>query len=145
YAANAFNSARQKILEESDQRMAALPQMGKGNAGYSKYADSRYIKLYAQRINDLTVAKGNALMDACEVYGVPLDDRQILIEVVLFRDQSVAGMASGIKGQLALEATRTHGDTQRASMIGAHFQRELTLQTHHIVGEVSCQLEQRKI
>lgn len=145
YAANAFSSARQKIVEESEQQMAALPQMGKGNAAYSKYADSRYIKLYAQRINDLTVAKGNALMDAYEICEVPLDDRQILIEVGLFRDQSVAGMASGIKGGLSLEAMRTRGDTQRSSMIGERFHREITLQTHHIVGEVSCQLEQRKI
>lgn len=145
YAMNAFNSAREKIKAESEQKMAELPQMGNGNAGYSKYADDRFIKLYAQRINDLTIAKGNALMDAHEISGVPLDDLQILSEVTLFRDQTVAGMVAAIRGELDMEDLRTRQHSRRALRIGARFQQEMAIRTNHIVGEISCQVEQRKV
>jgi pyrimidine deaminase RibD-like protein len=144
YADNAFKAQYQTIVEKSNQEMKALTPMGQGNSAYSQHADDRYIRLYAQRISNTVLAKAEALMDAYEIYGAPLDDR-ILTIVTGFKDESVAGMASGVKGQLSLEVMRINRPQQQASMIGEQFHRRITRHTSHVLGQVFCQIEQRKI
>jgi hypothetical protein len=144
YARNAFNAEYQKIVEASDREMQALPTRGQGNSAYSTYADDRYIRLHVQRIRDLVLAKASTLLDAYEIYGTPLDGR-ILMVVAKFKNETLAGMTAAAKGQLSLVAARTSRNPQQASMIGEEFQRRLTRDTNHVLGEVDCMLEERKV
>ena len=143
YAGKAFKVEHQRILDDSNQKMTALPPVGQGNSAYSPYSDDRYIRIYVQRIHDLVMAKAGTIMDAYELYGTPLDGR-ILTAATSFMNQTLGGMTAAAKAQLSLVAARTGRNQQHASMIGKVFEQRLTRDTRYVLNEVSCRIEQRK-
>lgn len=143
YAANAFKVECRRIVDESNQKMKALPPVGQGNSAYSPYSDDRHIRIYIQRVHDLVMAKAGTLMDAYELYGTPLDGH-ILTAATKFMNETLAGMTAAAKGQLSVVAARTSRNQQHASMIGEAFEQRLACDTRYVLNDVSCRIEQRK-
>ena len=145
YVASGYRAEQQKIHDATQGKMDALPQLGRGNAAYSKYADERFVRLYAERAKTCALAMANIMVDAHEIYGVPLDGA-ILVAATRVRDETVAGMCGSVVGELQLKAMRTRSNNgEHDKAIAAGFKRQLTLQTHHVVDEISCLIEQRKV
>jgi hypothetical protein len=143
YVTDSYTVEQPKIRAEFEEKMAALPRLGKGNSAYSVYADERHVHLYIEMVNSWARAMGNIRMKAYEIYGAPLD-HAIVTEVKNVRDCGVGAVSGSVDFQMKLEVMRRVRDQGQSDAIAVGFRRRLTTGTQYVDREISCLIEERK-
>jgi hypothetical protein len=143
YVTDKYTVEQGKIRTEFRDKMATLPKLGKGNRGYSEYADDRHVRLYVEMVNSLTRAMANIRIAAYEIYGAPLDN-DIIVQAKAIRDGGVGALSGTVSHQMELEHMRHVGHIEHGKAIAANFRRQLEAGTCYIEREIRCLIEERK-
>jgi hypothetical protein len=143
YVTDKYTVEQGKIRAEFQDKMAALPILGRGNRGYSKYADDRHIRLYIEMVNSWAKAMANIRITAYEMYGVPLDS-DIISQAKIIRDGGVGALSGSVNHEMQLEHMRHVRHIEHGKAIAANFRRQLEAGTCYIEREVRCLIEERK-
>ncbi len=144
YVTTKFNAEQQNIYEDARLKAAELPRLGVGNAAYSTYADDRHIRIQSECTKALVLKRAEIHIEADEIYDVTLDSA-IVEDARMLRDMVVAGRSSAVAGQLDLEVMRNVKGNEHSKAIAESFKRQLTIQTHNVVGEVFCMVEKARV
>jgi len=144
YLTTKYNTEQEKIREEARLKAAALPRLVVGNAGYSKFADDRHIRIQSECVRALVLRRTEIHLEAYELYDIAPDDA-IVTDAKMLRDMTVAGRSSAVAGELRMEAMRTRRVGGHGAAISENFKRQLTVRTHSVMNEVSCMVEKARV
>jgi hypothetical protein len=144
YVTTKFNAEQQKIYEDARLKAAALPRLGVGNSGYSKFADDRHLHIQAECVRALVLKKVEIHIEAYELYDAIPDDA-IIADARMLREMVVAGRSSAVAGELNLEVMRHVRGGEHAKAIAENVRRQLTNQTQYVMNEVICIVEKARV
>ena len=149
FAETAYSAAQDKIIEEFQRKLAdAQADLGNKGLRHSSAMNAETTRLYAERVKTQMQAKLDALLEGYELCGVTLDEQiktAILSEVELLRAQTVGGTASGVRGQMQLNAQRTNSISGSAKAAADEFGRALERLTHPMLKDIKVQIERRML
>jgi hypothetical protein len=146
YVNNAFTAAQLKANEAAQIETANVrARLAKTGNVFSSAMDHQMVRIESEKINTLLKVRGDALLDAYEIYGVLFDEAAILQDVANMRSTLIAAISGSARSQDVLTAMRTGKNDLAGSMRYENFQRQLTIHTQTIAKELSCQIEQRKV
>jgi hypothetical protein len=146
YVNNAFTAAQLKANEAAQIETAnARAKMAKMGLAASSSMDHEMIRIQCEKINSLLKVRGDALLDAYEIYGVPFDEAAILRDVGHIRSTLIAAISGSARSQDTMRAVRTGRGTSGLEIRSGNFQRQLNKLTQTAGRELSCQIEQRRV
>lgn len=144
YVNSAFTAAQLKANEDAQIEKANVrARLAKTGNVFSSTMDYEMTRIESEKINGLLKARGDALLDAYEIYGVPLDETAILQDVANMRTTLIAATSNGTRGEVTLTFMWTRGSDPAGSY--GNFERQLQIRTQTIAHELACQIEQRKM
>ena len=146
YVANAFTAAQLKENESSQLEIAnARARLSSRGNLFSSAMDHEMIRIHSEKINRLLKARGDALLDAYELYEVPLEEGEILKDVELMRQTLISATSSAAQQEDSLMALRTGRNDPSGNMRYGNVTRQLTIKSQTIANDLICQIEQRKV
>jgi hypothetical protein len=108
YVNNAFTAAQLKANEAAQIETAnARARMAKMGLAASSSMDHEMIRIQSEKINSLLKVRGDTLLDAYEIYGVPFDEPAILQDVGHIRSTLIAAISGSARSQDTVRAVRT--------------------------------------
>lgn len=127
YADLALRTRRQKIDDEYEMELnAEITKLSSHGVGHSSSArEATELRLRADKLAKLILAKAEVLIEAYQSHRVPIDEREILSQVNNFSVQSAGGMVSGYKGEATMRGTRTSRHDPALPAKTQSFEREL--------------------
>lgn len=145
YVNSAFTAAQLKANQDVQNEKANVRErLAKTGNVVSSAMDHEMTRIESEKINTLLKVRCDALLDAYEIYGVPLDEAAILEDIANMRSTLIAAASNSARGQVMLTFMRTRGD-QAGSTQHGNFERQLQIRTQTIAHELACQIEQRKM
>ena len=146
YVNNAFTAAQHMENDAVQLEIAnAREKMSVSGNLFGSAMDHEMIRIHSDKINRLLRIRGDALLDAYEIYNVPFDEAAILKDVEGIRRTLIAATSSGARGQDSLSALRTGRSDPSGGMRYENFERQLTIKSQSIASELICQIEQRRV
>jgi hypothetical protein len=132
YAELAFRTRRQKIDDEYQKELSAeIAKLASHGIGASSSArEATELRLKADKLAKLILAKAEVLIEAYQSHRTPIDEREILIQINSLSVQSAAGMVSGYKGGAAQLGARTGRHDSTLPAKAQSFERELMRRCH---------------
>lgn len=132
YAELAFRTRRQKIDEEYQQELTAevAKLVAHGIGASSSAREALDLRLKADKLGKLILAKAEALIEAYQSHRTPINEREIISQVSSFGVQSAGGMVSGLKGQAALLGMRTGRQDPAGAAKALSFEQTLERKCH---------------
>jgi hypothetical protein len=88
--------------------------------------------------------RGDALLDAYEIYSVPFDEAAILQAVANMRNTLIAAISGSARAQDSLTAMRTGQNDPAGSMRYGNVQQELTIQSQTVANRADTPQRNRK-
>lgn len=146
YVSNAFRAAQLKENDAAQLEMDGIQRKlaSKGSV-LSGAMDHEMIRVHSEKINRLLKVRGDALLDAYEIYDVPFDEDAIVNDVEGIRETLISATSNSAREKDSLFATRTGHNDPSAGMRYNNFKRQLTIKSQTIADELICQIEQRRI
>jgi hypothetical protein len=144
YLTTKYSAEQENIREDARLKAAALPRLGVGNAGYSKFADDRHIRIQSECVRKLVLRRTEIHLEAYELYDAAPNDA-IVSDAKMLLDMTVASRSSAVTSELSLEAMRRRRVGGHGAAISGNFKRQLTIQTHSVLNEVSCMVEKARV
>lgn len=132
YAELAFRTRRQKIDDEYQQELAAeiAKPASQGIGASSSAREATELRLKADKLAKLILAKAEVLIEAYQSHRTPIDEREILNQINSLSVQSAGGMVSGYKGQAALRGMSTRRQDLTLPAKAQSFEQALTRRCH---------------
>jgi hypothetical protein len=140
-----FDSAMALLRAEQEAKTNALKEdLGNRGLGFAlDPLDPRFDDIEVTHCNAVLQAKADALLDAYEVYGLPIDDL-IMKDLNSHQRQLVDASTGSIKATATSRALRTGKNTApgiaRAEALG----REIERSTHAYLKSLACEVEKRR-
>jgi hypothetical protein len=147
YADLAFRTRRQKIDDEYQNELnAELKKLTSHGVGHnSSGREVTELRLKAEKLAKLILAKTEVLIDAYQSHRVPLDEKAILEQINSLSVQSAGGMVSGYKGEAAMRGVRTSRPDPSLPAKAQSFQRELMRRSHAAQTEAKLLIKKAKL
>jgi len=132
FADLAFKARRQHIDDAYEEELAdASAKLSvKGMSRNSSAWESTELRLKAEKLQKLVIAKAETLIEAYQAHDARIDEAEILRQIGSFSIQSAGGMVSGYQGNATQVAVRTGRHDASLSAKVASFQRELERKRH---------------
>lgn len=144
YARQRFDSASALLRAEQEAKTKAMEE-DLGNRGFGfalDPLDSRFDDIQTWHCNAVLQAKADALFEAYEVYGLPIDDL-IMKELNSHQRQMVDARASGLKSATTGRALRTGRNTAPGIARAEELGRKIERSTHAYMKSLACEVEKR--
>jgi hypothetical protein len=146
YVNNAFTAAQLKANEVAQVEVANVrAKLSTTGNLFSSSMDYEMIRIESEKINNLLKVRGDALLDAYEIYNSAFDEAAILQDVAEMRNTLIAAISNSAQAQDSLLALRTGHNDPGGAMRYENFKRQLTIRSQTIGYELTCQIEQRKV
>lgn len=147
YAELAFRACRQKIDDEYQEELTAeLARIASHGVGHNSSArEATELRLKAEKLSKLILAKAEVLIEAFRSHDVPLNEKEILDQVYTLSAQSAAGMVSSYKGEATMRGVRTSRPDPALPAKAQSFERELMRRNHTAQTEAKLLIKQAKL
>jgi hypothetical protein len=114
YVNNAFTAAQLKANEVAHMEKANVrAKLASRGLASSSAMDHEMIRIESGKINSLLKVRGDALLDAYEIYSVPFDEAAILQAVANMRNTLIAAISGSARAQDSLTAMRNRAERPR--------------------------------
>src|SRR5439155_12060391 len=114
---------------------------------HSSVMNERITRLHSEQIAATVRAKANALLEAYELYGAPIDDaayESIIEEVCIFHETLVKARSSTARNEAAMHAVRTGSHDPGGAARAQKFGRDIDRFSTPILNEIACEIERKR-
>lgn len=148
FVTSAFSAARSKIDSEYAVKIANVrEELGLKGLTHSSVMDEWTTRLHAEQIAATVKAKADALLEAHEIYGVPIDDAvrdAILNDVERLHEMLVRGRSSAARAEAEQKAVRTNCDDREGLAKAKKFGCDIDRFTTDILNEIAVEIERKR-
>jgi hypothetical protein len=147
YADLAFRARRQRIDDEyQDELSAELAKLASHGVGQnSSVREATELRLKADKLAKLIIAKADVLLEAYKSHLTPIDEKEVLNQLNSLSVQTAGGMVSGYQGHATMRGARTSRRDPALPAKARSFEQGLMRRSHAAQTEAKLLIKRAKL